>query len=184
MKNGQLLFGALVATLIGVAAGVYLKFGQAPAATAQPPSLPAAASAGLFASSLPDSAGKLQAIAQWRGQLLVVNFWASWCAPCREEMPAFSRLQTKYAASGVQFVGIAIDNERNVADFARKLPVSYPLLVAGAQAGELTRQLGNTSLALPYTAIVDRSGQVRYTRLGRLGEAELDAVLAERIVDN
>ena len=182
MRQGGLLFGALVATLIGVAAGVYLQFGPARAPVAQP--LPAASSARLFASNLPDSTGKLQAIAQWRGQLLVVNFWASWCAPCREEMPAFSRLQTKYAANGVQFVGIAIDNTRNVADFAHKLPVNYPLLVAEAQGSELTRQLGNIHLALPYTAIVDRSGVVRHTRLGRLAEAELDALLAEQIAEN
>ena len=136
-----------------------------------------AAIAKLFAASLNDSSGKPQRLSMWRGQPLVVNFWATWCPPCREEMPAFSRLQSKYAASGVRFVGIALDTPENVAAFIQKVPVSYPLLMGDAEGLELTQQLGNTRLALPYTVVLDAHAEARLIRLGIVPESELDELL-------
>ena len=174
MKRSQLL-------LISVAVATSALLGVAYHLGSAPPSAPEWSAEGvaqLFAARLDDSSGKAQPIAQWRGKTLVVNFWAAWCPPCREEMPIFSRLQAKYAANGVQFVGIALDTADNVNRFTQQQTVGYPLLIGGASGGELAQQLGNASLALPYTVVLGATGEVRLARLGRVGEEELDALLA------
>jgi peroxiredoxin len=94
-------------------------------------------------------------------------------------MPAFSRLQTKYGANGVQFVGIALDTADNVKTFSQQQPVSYPLLIADSESTELTRELGNSRLALPYTLVLGPRGDVQLVRLGRIAEQELEALLAK-----
>ena len=174
MRRGQaLLIGIAVATiaLVGIA---YL--GNAPPAV---PSLPDSSVERLFATRFQDSDGKVHEIAQWRGKTLVINFWATWCPPCREEMPSFSRLQTKYAANNVQFVGIALDTADNVSRFTQQQAVGYPLLIGGAPGSELAQRLGNANLALPYTVVVGGTGDVRLARIGRVGAGELDDLLAD-----
>ena len=173
MKRRQrLLVGvAATSTLLGVA----YHLGSAPPS---PPAWPADGVARLFAARLDDSSGKVQPIAQWRGKTLVVNFWASWCPPCREEMPIFSRLHAKYAAKGVQFVGIALDTADNVSRYSQQQTVGYPLLIGGASGSKLAQQLGDASVALPYTVVLNAAGEVRLARLGRVSESELDALLA------
>jgi len=160
---------------------VYLQVGQE--AVAQPPGLVAsqqltpeeaqAAVDAIFALTLPDLAGRPQPLAQWRGKVLVVNYWASWCKPCVEEMPAFSQLNSHYAAWGVQFVGIGLDEAEKMQAFAKATPVSYPLLVAGS-AGTHT---GLQVKGLPYTVVIGRDGRIETTRLGRMDEAVLEPVL-------
>ena len=108
---------------------------------------------------------------------VVLNFWATWCPPCRQEIPAFSRLQGKYASNGVQFVGIALDTSDNILNYAKQNHVSYPLFIAEEKGAELSRQLGNSRLALPYTVVIDPKGEPRLTRLGRVSEQELDTLL-------
>lgn len=142
-----------------------------------PANVPAVALTALFDATLPDAAGKPQRIAQWRGKILVVNYWATWCTPCRDEMPAFSGLQRRYAARGVQFVGIAIDEAQKVRDFARDVPVAYPLLVADKEFAETARALGNGPLAVPYTVVIDREGQLRAGVIGRVHEQALARLL-------
>jgi peroxiredoxin len=126
---------------------------------------------------LPDVDGRQQAMAQWRGKVLVVNFWATWCAPCREEMPRFVAAQTRDAARGVQFVGIAVDDAAKVRSFAQELGLNYPSLIGGYGAIELSRTLGNELAALPFTVILGRDGKVALTHLGPLSADKLDAVL-------
>ena len=178
MRRDTLLFGALVAALIAAVAAAYLYLAPARPAAAPAGALPADAGPRLLAARYPDLAGKPQALAQWRGKTLVVNFWASWCAPCRQEMPAFSRLQAKYAGRAVQFVGIAVDSAANAAQFAQRQPPAYPLLVADAAGVQLMRLTGNLSQGLPYTVVIERDGQAIFAHLGRLDEGQLDAVLA------
>lgn len=127
----------------------------------------------LWSQSLRDTAGQPQTLAPWRGKLLVVNFWATWCAPCREEIPMFVKLQREYGARGLQFVGIAIDDPAKVGPFAREFAINYPLLVGGLDAAEWSRRLGNRTGALPYTLIVDRDGTVRASHLGAIKENAL-----------
>ena len=170
MRKSRLLPALLLAALIAVTAGAYLGH-----TNARPPDDTAAR---LFSVRLDDSDGKTQALAQWRGKTLVVNFWASWCPPCRREMPEFSRLNDKYSANGVQFVGIAVDTAHNVREFSQEHPVSYPLLIADADGVELSRQLGNSRLALPYTVVMGARGDVLLARLGDISVPELDALLA------
>jgi thiol-disulfide isomerase/thioredoxin len=133
----------------------------------------------LLALSLPDAAGKEQSIGQWRGKVVVVNFWATWCAPCREEMPEFMRAQTELGARGLQFVGIAVDQADKVDQFAKELGLNYPTLIGGYGAVELSKTLGNSLAALPFTIIVDRQGRVAHTQLGLLKPDQLRAIVGK-----
>jgi thiol-disulfide isomerase/thioredoxin len=126
---------------------------------------------------LPDARQKTIDLAQWQGRIRVINLWATWCGPCKEEMPAFSRLQEKFQAQGVQFVGIAIDSAANVLAFSGKIPVSYPLLLGDDKILALSRELGNAYLGLPFTLVVDKEGQALARKFGRFKEEELAILL-------
>jgi len=133
--------------------------------------------AALLALVLPDAQGQPQPLAQWRGKVLVVNFWATWCAPCREEMPQFVAAQTRDGGKGVQFVGIAVDDPEKVRSFVHEIGLNYPALIGGYGAIELSKTLGNDLAALPFTIILDRQGRVAHTQLGPLKSAKLDELL-------
>lgn len=122
----------------------------------------------LFSLQMPDANGKQQALAQWRGKPMVLNFWASWCAPCVKEMPELSKLQKDFAARGVQVIGIGIDSPSAISDFNKKMQISYPLLVSGMEGSELARALGNQTGALPFTVVIGADGKVKKTYLGIL----------------
>lgn len=131
----------------------------------------------ILALVLPDAQGHEQPLAQWRGKVLVVNFWATWCVPCREEMPQFVAIQKRDGAKGVQFVGIAIDQVDKVQQFTKEIGLNYPALIGGYGAIELSKALGNDLSALPFTIVIDRRGKVAHTQLGPLKAAELDRLL-------
>jgi peroxiredoxin len=126
---------------------------------------------------LADPQGRMRSLADWRGQVLVVNFWATWCEPCRQEMPALQRVRDRYAASGLEIIGIAFDEAAKVRQFATETGVSYPLLIAGLGSIGLTRQLGNRMGALPYTVVLDRKGRLALAHLGIISEARLREVV-------
>jgi thiol-disulfide isomerase/thioredoxin len=127
--------------------------------------------------SFPDLSGKSQAMSQWSGKVLVLNFWATWCAPCREEIPALMNVQHKYASRGVKIVGIAVDNVAKVRDYADKMSIDYVLLIAGIEALDLSKDLGNGTGVLPFTVVLDRSGRVAYSHAGALTEVLLGPIL-------
>jgi thiol-disulfide isomerase/thioredoxin len=139
------------------------------------------AAATLLALSLPDPAGKEESLAQWRGKLLIVNFWATWCAPCREEMPEFVRFQREFGPKGLQFVGIAADDAEKVRHFATEIGLNYPALIGGYGALELSRTLGNRLMALPFTVIVGRGGKIEYTQLGPMKPDQLRGIIDKLI---
>lgn len=131
----------------------------------------------ILAASLPDLQGKSQSISQWRGKVLVVNFWATWCVPCREEIPEFIKAQNKYRDRGLQLVGIAIDQKENVAAYSKEVGINYPILVGDFDTIELSRQAGNSYSGLPFTAIIDRNGKIATVQLGGLTEVKLEAIV-------
>ena len=128
--------------------------------------------------SLPDVSGKDQSLAQWRDKILIVNFWATWCEPCREEIPGLVRARDKLLSSNVEFVGIAIDQVAKVVDFARNVHVSYPLLMADATGLDLVRTLGNPSGGLPFTVVLDRKGMVAHRNLGSITQQKIEDQVA------
>jgi thiol-disulfide isomerase/thioredoxin len=135
------------------------------------------AAAALLAVELPDPAGKPQRIDQWRGRVLVVNFWATWCVPCREEMPLFIKAQDQLGPKGLQFVGIAVDQPDKAQRFAQELGVNYPTLIGGLGAIELSKELGNKLMALPFTIVIDRRGRVAHTQLGPIKPDQLQSIV-------
>jgi thiol-disulfide isomerase/thioredoxin len=152
--RNRIAFG--ITAVLALAAGIGLAiFDRTPADTTA-----------LLALSLPDASGQPQPMAQWRGKVLVVNFWATWCAPCREEMPDFVRAQKEYGAKGLQIVGIAVDNADKVQQFSKELGLNYPALIGGYGAMDLSREMGNNLVALPFTLVLDRQGKLAYTHLG------------------
>ncbi len=163
----------LLAAVAGYRLGVLGKSTETTTATA--PAVP------IFELSLADLNGQTQSFGQWRGKVLIVNYWATWCHPCREEMPGFSRLQNKYRDKGVQFVGISIDTADKIIEFQKTTPVSYPLLIGDISVMENSAKLGNIRQALPFTAVFDREGRLSATKLGRLSEPELERQLTELI---
>ncbi|MFO0387823.1 MAG: TlpA disulfide reductase family protein [bacterium] len=161
MLKRRLIFGATAAmALLG---GAYVGWKKW-----QPNSAQSDATATLFSLTLPDAQGQAQRLDQWRHQVLVVNFWGTWCPPCVEEMPDFQNVRQSYSGQGVEVIGLAIDNARAVSEFASKLGITYPLLIAGASGTELTHLLGNSSGGLPFTVVLDAKGRVRYQHAGRL----------------
>lgn len=132
----------------------------------------------LLALELVDPDGRLQRMTQWRGKVLVVNFWATWCQPCREEIPALLRIAKKHALGNLQIVGIAVDSADKVKQFAMEFKIDYALMIGGLESIELTRQLGNLSGGLPFTAVLDRNGRLVKTHLGQISEQDLDSLLA------
>jgi thiol-disulfide isomerase/thioredoxin len=159
--------------LVALGAGLY--FGMRDQAPAPAP----AAAAAINGLALPDADGKERRIDEWRGKVVVVNFWATWCAPCREEMPEFMKAQQELGPKGLQFVGIAVDQADKVKQYAAEIGLNYPTLVGGFGAMELSKTLGNTLMALPFTVVLDRKGAVAHTQLGVLKPDKLDAIVKQ-----
>jgi thiol-disulfide isomerase/thioredoxin len=126
---------------------------------------------------LADLDGTPQRLAQWRGKVLVVNFWATWCAPCREEIPLLIKLQAKYRERGLQLVGIAIDQPDKVRPYAKEMGMNFPILIGGVDAIDLTKALGNRAGVLPFTVVLGRDGKVASREVGIVKEARIEALL-------
>ncbi|QJR16903.1 TlpA family protein disulfide reductase [Usitatibacter palustris] len=160
--------------MLAFLAGAALWIGsRAPSSAAVNP-LADATPAALFAATFKGPEGQDQAIGQFQGKILVVNFWATWCAPCKEEMPGFVRLQARWKDKGVQFLGIANDDPAKVRRFGTDLAINYPLWTGGAEVSELSKRLGNRVGVLPHTVILDGQGRVLESRIGIYSEPAME----------
>ena len=175
MKARAVVLFAIVAGLAAAAGVAYHLWSRA--SGAGPSRVPDAVVERVLSARVADVKGGTQNLEQWRGQVLVVNYWATWCAPCREEIPGFVRLQERYGSRGLQLVGIAIDQPDKVAEFASEFRINYPLLLGGLETIELLRQAGNRSGVLPYTLVIDRKGNLVSREHGGLKEAKLERTL-------
>ena len=168
-KTGLIIIVALLALLGGMMAKKFLST----AAQTGPTPLPDF--------NLPDVSGNQHSISEWQGKILVINFWATWCPPCRKEIPEFIALQQQYAAHGLQFIGIAIDDQDAVEEYLASTKINYPMLIGGINGIALAHQLGNSVDAVPFTLVVDRQGQIIYRHPGGLSRERITEIIAPLI---
>lgn len=166
-KITTVLFALILLALIGVA---YWYFFQSTQTSTK-------ATETLFAATFPDENGQAHALKQYQGKKLVLNFWATWCEPCREEMPELSSLHEDGKDKNIVVLGIAIDDADAINDFSKETKVSYPLLVADMQGMEIANNLGNDKGVLPYTVIINTDGSVAKTYFGRVTKPMLEDTL-------
>jgi thiol-disulfide isomerase/thioredoxin len=204
--SGARIFGAAIVVLLGVWVGVKLHLTRG---TLHPVAVPAgmasapnpqdlAASASDAASStdaasavthpvplrlpdfsLQDLAGKPTPISAWSGKSLVINFWATWCAPCRREIPLLESISADWAARGLKVIGIAVDYRDKVQDFAGQFKIGYPLLVGEQDALDVAAKFGMDAPAFPFTVFTDRRGEVVALFVGELHRPQVDFILSE-----
>ena len=122
--------------------------------------------------------GKRHSIQEWSGHPKVVNFWATWCVPCRKEIPLLNRIQAEYRTKGLKIIGIAVDFAEDVRKFTTSTPLDYDVLVGEDDAMEAAKAFGVGDMALPFSAFVDSRGRILTVHLGELHEADLRATLA------
>lgn len=179
MSLRQFLYLALAGILLGATAGTLYEWSRKSGATGS-----SIVSDQLPDFTLPALDGNPWRAEEWRGRILVINFWASWCPPCRKEMPLFVRLHEELASKGVLFVGIAIDDPQSVQNFIDTHGVEFPILLGQEQGIELSRQLGNRVEALPFTVVADRKGRIVLKQAGEMREEKLEPLLQQLLADS
>ena len=133
------------------------------------------AAADLWAMSLATPQGAMLSLASWRGRPLLLNFWATWCPPCVEELPLLDRFYQENSANGWQVLGIAVDQQDPVQRFLSRSPVVFPVVLAGFAGMELSKSLGNLSGGLPFTVVLGQDGVVAHRKMGKVTVADLSA---------
>ncbi len=129
--------------------------------------------------NLASSTGEFTTPADFPGKTLLINFWATWCAPCRHEMPMLMDLQKKFGPEGLQVIGIALDDVNSVRTFVESYGIRYPILVGGADTMATSNAYGNVEGVLPYSVLVDREGIVRWQYTGEIQPEEVSKLLGE-----
>jgi thiol-disulfide isomerase/thioredoxin len=179
------LAAALVVCGVALLSFVYLNQRSVPEFPDDEAPIEAIDTSGLIGQARPDFTlagldGSAYRASDWDGRVMMVNFWATWCGPCRQEIPALAELQGRYAAKGLQVVGIALDDRQAVEDFLAGLGVSipYPLLVGGEAAGiEVAKRYGNASGILPFTVVIGRDGRIAFVQFGELTFAQAERAI-------
>ena len=174
MTRARSALGFVIVAALALAAGYWAGLYFKPAA---PPVAGEGASGAFVDFSLPDLSGRTRRLEEWRGQPLVLNFWATWCPPCREEIPLLIDAQKRYTPAGVRVVGVALDQPEPVNDYARRFGINYPVLIADDNTLDVMTRYGNVSGALPYTVLIDAEGRVRSVKLGAFQRKELEELI-------
>lgn len=170
------LFLVAAAVIIALAAA-YFVVSKQPGQTASQAAAREISSEPVFAASLRDLDDKLQPLKQWRGKVVVLNFWAPWCPPCREEIPDFIKLQDKYRERGLVFIGVALDEKIKVQAFADEIGINYPILLGEMEAVDLAKKIGNRLGGLPFTVVIDRDGRIVASAVGGLSLERLEKIV-------
>jgi thiol-disulfide isomerase/thioredoxin len=164
-----------VAVPAGLASSPNPSDGSASEAAAPRPIVPAR----LPDFSLKDLTGKSISISAWSGKSLMVNFWATWCAPCRREIPLLKTIAAEWAERDLKVVGIAVDYRDKVKDFAGQFKIDYPVLIGDQDALDVAAKFGMASPAFPFTVFTDRRGEVVALFVGELHRPQVDFILSE-----
>ena len=125
--------------------------------------------------TLADLEGKPRALSEWHGRPLLINFWATWCEPCRREIPLLRKLRAEHAAAGLEVLGIAIDFRDEVIPYVSQAGIEYPILIA--EQNSLVPQAFGLGMGLPTTVFADRSGRIVATKVGELSATEAKKLL-------
>lgn len=162
-----------------VAAGIavyYLKLRQHDSESAAPTAT-APAVVDNFDFSLPDLEGNVRSLSHWDGKARIVNFWATWCAPCRREIPLLKNTQSEHAGSNLQIIGVAVDFEDPVRSYAEEADFNYPVLIGQEDAMAAVEASGYQFVGLPVTMIVAPGGELLKTHIGEIIESHIDRIL-------
>ena len=134
---------------------------------------------------LPDTAGKKHTLKDWKGKVIMLNFWASWCAPCQFEIPRFVEWQKKYADKGLQIVGVGLDETEKLKNVERSLEMNYPtLVIAQSEAGPLLEKWGNDRQIIPYTIVIAEDGTIVYIHRGGLEDQDFEEYVLPLLGDH
>ncbi len=166
MKNTKII---IIAALLALGAGIVARGYFSAAVLADPTPLPEF--------TLPDVLGKPHNISEWKSNIRIINFWATWCPPCLKEIPMFNGLQQQFAYNGLQFIGVAVDDQLSVTDYMSKNDINYPVLIGDLAGIALSQKLGNTAGVVPYTVIVNQKGQVIYQHNGEISREKIIGVI-------
>ena len=178
----NLRWPALIA-VAGLAAGLGYQFYQQRSPRGEAPPADGAAAAPTLVEVLPevtlaDRDGQLRSLSDWPNRALIINFWATWCAPCRREIPLLQQVQRERGGDGFQVIGIAVDFRDKVLAYADEMSIEYPLLICEQEALDAAAAFGLDAIGFPFTVFTDRSHRVVAAHLGELEPAEAEVILA------
>lgn len=188
MKPSRILLHSLIA-VVAAAAGyaIYATFAPKPPVPATVISTPAADAQQASAApgipdvlpdfTLEDRAGDKRSIRSWTGKSMVVNFWATWCAPCRREIPLLKELQKAHGNAGFQVVGVAVDFRDDVLKYAQEISMDYPILIGEEDGLEAVTKFGMGSLGFPFTVFTDNQQRIVATHVGELKKAQSEVLI-------
>lgn len=159
----------IIAAILALGGGIFVRALLAPADKTSTISLPDF--------NLLDVQGNQHNISEWQGKIRVINFWATWCPPCLKEIPEFIAIQEQYSGKGLQFIGIAIDDQEPVEQYLGSIKINYPILIGGVDAISLAHQLGNSFDALPFTVVVNRQGQIIHQHRGEFSREQIMEII-------
>ena len=161
MKNLFIFIGLIIISLV-----VFLRFQEPQDQTIVMPDF-----------SLENINGEMTSIKEYKGKKTLINFWATWCRPCRKEMPMLNGVYLSKDSSEFSVVGVAIDKPEKVAQFVAELGIDFPIMIGQSDAYDIMKELGNEALTLPYTILIDNSGEVIWSKNTELKHSDMDEVL-------